>query len=63
MGHVIDTKLNKMLLALLGSQSFVDTWWNSPNIVFGLKTPRDMYYKNPRRVADYLGVHIAAEGS
>ena len=61
--QLIDPKLNKVLLALLGSQDFVNTWWTSPNLGFGLKTPETAYFENPEKVSEYLGVYAVCEGS
>ena len=63
MGRVIDPKLDTRLLLLLGSQDFVEAWWNSPNVFFGLKTPLEVYETNPKIVSGYLALQCYSEGS
>jgi hypothetical protein len=53
--------LNKMLMALLGSQEFVDRWWQSPNYAFEMKTPDDVYLsglQGRREVTGYVLSHL-----
>ncbi len=37
------SKLNDLLLSLLGSQQNVDLWWKSPNKAFDMKTPEEVW--------------------
>jgi hypothetical protein len=49
--------LNKMLLSLLGSQEFVDRWWEGQNLAFDLKTPDEVYMsgiEGRRKVTGYI---------
>lgn len=62
MGY-IDPKLNKMLLALLGSEPMVERWWNSSNRAFALETPASIYECNPDFVINYISQYTQCEGS
>jgi len=49
--------LNKMLMAMLGSQDFVDRWWQSQNVAFDMKTPDDVYLsglEGRRKITSYI---------
>lgn len=43
--RTLSTKIDKMLLALLGTQDLVDLWWNSRNKAFMGKRPIDVEEK------------------
>ena len=62
MGY-IDPKLNKMLLALLGSEPMVERWWNSGNKAFALESPASIYERNPDFVINYINQYTQCEGS
>jgi hypothetical protein len=48
-------QLNKILLALLGSQELVIRWWDSPNKAFDMKTPNELWESGEKEtVKDYL---------
>lgn len=36
-----EPSVDDLLLAMLGSHDFVETWWNSPNAHFGFQCPCD----------------------
>ena len=55
--------LNEVLLALLGSEQFVENWWHSPNMAFDYKEPIYAYIENPDRVAGYILSFAGQEGS
>lgn len=42
---IIITKIeiNRFLFAMLGRVEIVDSWWDSPNKAFELKTPNEVY--------------------
>ena len=47
--------LNKMLLALLGSQERVLHWWDIPNKAFDLRTPNELWNNGEQEtVKNYL---------
>lgn len=49
--------LNKMLMALLGSQEFVNRWWDSQNVAFNMQTPEEVYMsglEGRRKVTGYI---------
>lgn len=50
---------NRFLEAMLGDPKMVTAWWHSPNYSFGMKTPYEVFQKNPKIVVDYL--HGCAE--
>lgn len=47
-------KINRMLLAMLGSDDLVEKWWNSPNLYFEGITPNEVYAENPELVRNYV---------
>lgn len=49
-----NSRLNRLLLALLGKEDLVDLWWESPNKAFDLKTPKEMLAIHPERVIQYI---------
>jgi len=49
-----------MLKALLGSDVFVEKWWQSPNLYFNMKTPFEVFVQNAdgrQSVYNYLSEH------
>ena len=51
---------DKMLKTLLGSDAFVEKWWQSPNLYFNMKTPFEVFVQDADSclyVYDYLAGH------
>ena len=51
---------DKMLKALLGSDEFVEKWWQSPNLSFNMKTPFEVFVQDAEgrhSVFDYFAGH------
>ena len=46
--------INACLLSLLGSTQFVDQWWESQNMAFGMLTPAEMWIKDREKVKTYI---------
>lgn len=47
--------IDSILLTLLGSNVFIDRWWTSQNLAFGLKTPMEEWYNgDPDKVYRYV---------
>lgn len=46
--HGIPSKrtVDRALMALLGRQELIDTWWSSPNYFFSLQHPIDIWNKD-----------------
>ena len=42
---------NALLMAMLGSQEWVNKWWVSPNKAFDMAHPEDV---DPKKVQEYL---------
>lgn len=58
--HQIKTDCDKMLFALLGSQKYVEQWWQSQNLGFELKTPQEVFDSSDEgqmNVFNYLAEH------
>lgn len=49
-----ETRLNRMLMSLLGSDQLVQKWWISPNRAFDHQTPKQVFDTNPNRVVQYI---------
>jgi hypothetical protein len=49
-----ETRLNRMLMSLLGSDELVQRWWTSPNRAFDYQTPKQVFDTNPNRVVQYI---------
>lgn len=48
-------QLNKILLALLGSQDLVSRWWESRNKAFDMKTPNELWESGEQEtIREYL---------
>lgn len=46
---------NEILMSLIGSEELVNTWWESPNYSFGLKTPNSLWYNDrEQEVINYI---------
>lgn len=54
MGCISKNNLNKLLLALLGSEILVEQWWLGRNKAFNMETPETVYATNPKLVQDYI---------
>ena len=51
---------DNMLMALLGRQEFVDRWWDSPNLHWGLQHPINVFNSGDdgrQSVVNYLSEH------
>jgi len=51
---------DNMLKSLLGSDVFVEKWWQSPNLHFNMKTPFEVFVQDAagrQSVYDYLAGH------
>lgn len=59
----VDPKLNKSLLALLGTEALVNQWWKSSNAAFSNLTPLEMYTINKAHVIKYIIEHTTCEYS
>jgi hypothetical protein len=53
--------LDEILLAMLGSEKLVITWWNSPNYTFGLDTPNQWFYGTPEQRDAVVSYIMAAQ--
>lgn len=52
---MIDKKrLDGLLFAVIGSETLVERWWNSPNHAFNLQHPSDVFVIEPEVVRDYI---------
>ena len=49
-----NNRLNRLLISLLGKEELVDKWWDSPNLAFESKTPKEMFALQPQRVINYI---------
>jgi hypothetical protein len=49
-----NTRLNRLLLSVLGSAELVDQWWVSPNRAFDSRTPAEMFDIDTMRVVNYI---------
>ena len=57
-------RLDAILSLLLGSTDLANKWWNSPNVAFDDRLPKDVYYQDPngrQEVSDYISVFAASE--
>jgi len=57
---LVKDECDNMLKALLGSEVFVEKWWQSPNLYFNMKTPFEVFVqdaKGRQSVYDYLSGH------
>ena len=55
---------DRMLMALLGSETFVERWWDSSNLAFDMKKPIEVFNTNGdgrQEVLDYLAKHCYGE--
>ena len=43
---------------IVGSREFAARWWDSPNYVFALETPENIWHKDPNQVCHYLCFHV-----
>jgi hypothetical protein len=50
----LKSALDEALLAMLGSQEFVERWWVSPNLSFGMKQPSAVFDTDPAAVQKYI---------
>lgn len=59
-----DAYLNTCLKAMMGSDQLVQQWWDSPNLAFEGKTPRETYFlslEDYRKVVNYILTHANGE--
>lgn len=52
-----DAYLNICLRAMIGSEPLVQQWWDSPNLAFEDKTPKQVYLHSPEgqlQVTSYI---------
>ena len=49
-----NSRLNRLLLVLVGTEELVDLWWESPNKAFDGNTPKEMLAKQPETVVQYI---------
>ena len=47
-------QLNNILLSLLGNSQTVDTWWDSDNYNWGLRTPQEVWDSGPSGQQDVI---------
>ncbi len=47
-------RMDKLLLALVGSEDLVNKWWLSPNKAFDMQQPADVYEQDPKKVINYI---------
>jgi hypothetical protein len=52
--ETLKAALDEALMAMLGSQEFVNNWWNSPNLAFDLKQPKEVFETEPASVQQYV---------
>jgi len=57
---LVKDECDHMLKALLGSDAFVEKWWQSPNLYFNMKTPFEVFVQDAdgrQSVYNYLAEH------
>jgi len=57
---LVKDECDHMLKALLGSDVFVEKWWQSPNLYFNMKTPFEVFVQGAdgrQSVYNYLSEH------
>jgi hypothetical protein len=57
---LVKDECDGMLRALLGSDAFVEKWWQSPNLYFNMKTPFEVFVQDAdgrQSVYNYLAEH------
>lgn len=47
-------RLDGLLFAILGDETLVDRWWNSPNQAFANSKPLELFESAPEQVRDYI---------
>lgn len=65
MSDSMRNEIDRMLLSIFGSMDVVVTWWNSPNVQFEFRTPRDIFIsgeKGQLRVLTYVANNTRFEG-
>lgn len=53
----MDKEIYQQLMALLGSDQLVESWWRAPNRSFDMQSPETVWYENsmgPDRVRKYI---------
>ena len=58
--HYMKVECDNMLFGLLGSQKYVEQWWQSQNLGFQLRTPQDVFdsgEEGQMNVWNYLSEH------
>ena len=59
--EITKTRLNSILMGLLGKKILVDMWWNSPNKAFEGKTPNEV--NDLEQIFKYLNQFMARQHS
>jgi len=57
---LVKDECDNMLKSLLGSEVFVERWWQSPNLYFNMKTPFEVFVQGVdgrQSVYNYLSEH------
>lgn len=54
MGLIEKNRLDGLLFAIVGSETLVERWWNSPNKAFDMQKPIDVFEVDSERVRDYI---------
>lgn len=47
-------KMDRFLLAMLGSDELVEKWWLGANKAFDMKTPAEVFDIEPDKVINYI---------
>lgn len=48
------SKIDRLLLPLLGSQELIDMWWKTENKAFNNKTPEEILVKDSSLIVTYI---------
>ena len=48
------SKIDRLLLPLLGSQELIDMWWKTKNKAFNYKTPEEIFVKDSSLIVTYI---------
>ena len=54
--------VNDKLKPVLGSDEFVNLWWQLPILGLGKAKPNDIWERDPQRIADYVDNYIVGVG-
>lgn len=47
-------RLDRLLMALVGTEELVEKWWNSPNLAFKGQYPIKVFDNDPNKVINYI---------